>query len=171
VGAVWYILLAPAGVKAACDSTMPGTYTQILLHIVFSTKRREPFITNDVADRLYPYIGGIARAERGVLYDIGGIEDHVHMYLRWRPDTSVSDLMRTVKARSSKWVHETFPQLARFAWQEGYAAFSVSKSQEPAVKRFIASQAEHHKKEDFKSELLRMLCAHGVEFDERYVFD
>jgi putative transposase len=101
----------------------------------------------------------------------GGIADHVHMYLRWRPDGSVSDLMRTVKARSSKWVHETFPQLGRFAWQEGYAAFTVSRSQEPAVKKYIANQAEHHKKEDFKSELLRMLLAHGIEFDEQYVFD
>ena len=79
--------------------------------------------------------------------------------------------MRTVKARSSKWVHDTFPALAAFAWQEGYSVFSVSKSQEPAVKKYIAAQAEHHRKEDFKSELLRLLRAHGVEFDERYVFD
>lgn len=116
-------------------------------------------------------MGGIVRAEKGVLYDIGGIEDHVHLYLRWRPDGSVSDLMRTVKARSSKWVHETFSQLGAFAWQEGYSVFSVSKSQEDAVKRCIATQAEHHKKEDFKSELLRLLRAHGIEFDERYVFE
>lgn len=150
---------------------MPGTYTQLLMHIVFSTKRRQPFIEPPIAERLYPYMGGIIRAEKGVLYDIGGIEDHVHLYLRWRPDGSVSDLMRTVKARSSKWVHETFPELAAFAWQEGYSAFTVSKSQEPAVKKYIANQVEHHKKEDFKSELLRMLTAHGVEFDEQYVFD
>jgi len=150
---------------------MPGTYSQILLHVVFSTKRREPWITPGIAERLYPYMGGIVRAEKGVLYDIGGVEDHVHMYLRWRPDASVSDLMRTVKARSSKWVHETYPNLAAFAWQEGYSVFTVSKSQEEAVKKYIAGQAEHHKKEDFKSELLRILRAHGVEFDEKYVFD
>ncbi|MCC6661411.1 MAG: IS200/IS605 family transposase [Phycisphaerales bacterium] len=150
---------------------MPGTYSQILLHIVFSTKHREPWITAEVAERLYPYIGGIVRAEKGVLYDIGGVEDHVHMYLRWRPDAAVSDLMRTVKARSSKWVHDTFPELGAFAWQEGYSVFSVSKSQEGAVKAYIAGQHEHHKKEDFKSELLRMLRLHEIEFDERYVFD
>ena len=150
---------------------MPGTYSQILLHIVFSTKRREPWITAEVADRLYPYIGGIIRAEKGVLYDIGGVEDHVHLYLRWRPDGSVSDLMRTVKARSNKWGHDTFPNLSAFAWQEGYSVFSVSKSQEEAVRTYIARQAEHHKKEDFKSELLRIFRAHDVEFDERYVFD
>lgn len=150
---------------------MPGTYSQILLHVVFSTKRREPWIKPEIAERLYSYIGGIVRAERGVLHDIGGIEDHIHIFLRWRTDGPISDLMRTVKARSSKWVHETYPNLATFAWQEGYSAFSVSKSQEEAVKRYIAGQEEHHKREDFKSELLRILRAHGVEFDEKYVFD
>jgi len=150
---------------------MPGTYSQILLHVVYSTKHRKAWITRDIAERLYPYIGGIVRTEKGVLYDIGGIEDHVHMYLRWRPDASISDLMRVVKANSSKWVHETFPALGDFAWQEGYSVFSVSKSREQAVKDYIAGQVEHHKKEDFKGELLRLLRAHEIEFDERYVFD
>jgi len=149
---------------------MPGTYSQLLLHIVTSTKGRSPWITTTVATRLYPYIGGIVRAEKGVLYEIG-VEDHVHMYLRWRPDGKVSDLMRTVKASSSKWMHETFPELAAFAWQEGYSAFSVSKSQEDALKRYIKGQADHHKAEDFKTELLLALRAHGIEFDEKYVFD
>lgn len=150
---------------------MPGTYSQLLLHVVFATKERTPWITTEVAERLYPYIGGVVRAERGVLYDIGGVEDHVHMYLRWRPDGSVSDLMRTVKGRSSKWMHETFPDVRAFAWQEGYSVFSVSKSQEAALKNYIATQAEHHKKEDFRSELLRFLRVYGVEFEEKYVFD
>ncbi len=150
---------------------MPGTYSQLLLHVVFSTKGRIPWITGELSERLYPYIGGIFRAEKGVLYDIGGVEDHIHMYLRWRPDANISDLMRTVKARSSKWIHESYPNIAAFAWQEGYSVFSVSESQEGAVKAYIAGQAEHHKKEDFKSELLRILRAHGVEFDEKYVFD
>jgi REP element-mobilizing transposase RayT len=150
---------------------MPGTYSQILLHIVFSTRRREPWLSSTVVERLYPYIGGIIRAERGVLHDIGGIEDHVHLYVRWRPDGSVSDLMRTVKARSSKWVHDTFPELGEFAWQEGYSVFTVSKSQEDAVKAYIAGQREHHSKEDSRSELVRMLRLHNVEFDERFVFE
>jgi putative transposase len=149
---------------------MPGTYSQILLHVVFSTKHREPWITPEIAERLYPYMGGIIRAEKGTLYDIGGIEDHIHMYLRWRPDATVSDLMRVVKARSSKWVHDTF-SLPSFAWQEGYSVFTVSKSQEAAVKKYIAGQREHHKTEDFKVELLRMLKLHEIEFEERYVFD
>jgi len=79
--------------------------------------------------------------------------------------------MRTVKSRSTKWVHEKFPKLGRFAWQEGYAVFSVSKSQEAAVKQYIDTQAKHHEKADFKSELLKLLRAHGIDFDERYVFD
>src|SRR5436189_1101570 len=119
---------------------MPGTYSQLLLHIVYSTRHRQPWITADIADRLYGFIGGIVRAEKGVLYDIGGVEDHVHLYLRWRPDANVSDLMRDVKARSSKWVHDEFPSLREFAWQEGYAVFSVSKSQEAALKKYIAGQ-------------------------------
>jgi len=102
---------------------MPGTYSQLLLHIVTSTKGRSPWISSAVAERLYPYIGGIVRAEKGVLYEIGGVEDHLHMYLRWRPDGRVSDLMRTVKARSSKWIHDTFPERAAFAWQGATAHF------------------------------------------------
>lgn len=150
---------------------MPGTYSQLLLHIVFSTKRRESWITAEVAERLYPYIGGIIRAENGVLYAIGGVEDHVHLLIRWRPDGAVSDLLRAVTARSSKWMHETFPNLSKFAWQEGYSVFSVSKSQESVVREYIAGQAEHHGREDFKSELLRLLRAHGIEFEERFVFE
>lgn len=150
---------------------MPGTYSQILLHFVFSTKHRERWITPEIAERLYPYVGGIIRAEKGTLYDIGGVEDHVHLYLRWRTDVAVSDLMRTVKARSSNWLHETFPRLHGFAWQEGYSVFSVSKSQEEALKKYIARQHDHHTKEDFKAELLKLLRAHEIDFDEKYVFD
>ena len=150
---------------------MPGTYSQLLLHAVFSTRARTPWITHEVAERLYPYIGGIVRAERGVLQGIGGIEDHVHLYLRWRPDAAVSDLMRTVKARSSRWIHDQFPALRGFAWQEGYSVFSVSPSREEAVKPSIAGQAEHHKAEDFRAELTQLLHAHGVEFDARYAFE
>jgi REP element-mobilizing transposase RayT len=150
---------------------LPGTYTQLTAHVVFATKGRRPWISHEIAERLYPYLGGVLRNERCVLYDIGGIEDHVHMYIRVRPDLAMSDLMRVVKSRSSRWVHESFDSLGDFAWQEGFSAFSVSKSQEDALKRYIAGQAEHHRREDFKSELLRLLVAHGIEFEDRYVFD
>jgi putative transposase len=150
---------------------MPGTYSQILLHLVFSTKHRTPWITPDIAERLYPYLGGIARAENAVLYAIGGMPDHLHLYLRWRTDDSISNLLRTLKARSSLWLHETFPALNTFAWQEGYSVFSVSQSQEDAVKNYIARQPDHHRRIDFKSELLDLLRRHHIDFDERYVFD
>jgi REP element-mobilizing transposase RayT len=150
---------------------MPGTYSQILLHIVFSTKNRGPWITAEIAGDLYAYIGGIVRAENGTLYECGRMPDHVHLYLRWRTDGAVSDLMRTLKARSSLWVHEKYPALREFAWQEGYSVFSVSKSQEETVKKYIRGQAAHHKRVDFKTELIALLKRHGIEFDERYVFE
>lgn len=150
---------------------MSGTYSQILLHVVFSTKNRTALIKPEIQTRLYDYIGGLVRAEKGKLYAIGGMPDHLHLLLRWRTDAAVADLMRTVKARSSLWIHQTFQSFCAFAWQEGYAVFSVSKSGEADVKRYIENQAEHHKKRDFKVELLALLRAHGVDFDERYVFD
>ena len=150
---------------------MPGTYSQILLHVVFATKGRAPFIKPGIQTRLCNYIGGIVRAEKGTLYAIGGMADHVHLLLLWRTDRAVADLMRTVKARSSRWVHQTFADAASFAWQEGYAVFSVSKSAESDVKRYIENQPEQHTKRDFRKELLALLRAHGVDFDERYVFD
>ncbi|MCC6907363.1 MAG: IS200/IS605 family transposase [Phycisphaerales bacterium] len=150
---------------------MPGTYSQLLMHIVFSTKNREPWIASEVAERLYPYMGGIIRGEKGSLLEIGGVADHIHLLIRWRPDESVSNLMRTLKSKSSLWIHQTFADLAPFAWQEGYSAFSVSKSQENAVRAYILNQPQHHAREDFKTELIRFLCAHEIEYDKRYVFD
>ena len=94
---------------------MPGTYSQIILHVVFSTKQRRLWITPDIQARLYEYVGGIIRAEKGTLHAIGGMPDHLHILLPWRTDGAVSDLMRTVKARSSRWVHETFPDSSAFA--------------------------------------------------------
>jgi putative transposase len=150
---------------------MPGTYSQLLYHIVFSTKHRTPWINADCANKLYPFIGGTIRKEGGSLLERGGIADHIHLLIRWRPDESISNLLRVVKSRSSAWVHETYPQLSDFAWQEGYGAFSVSKSNEDAVKHYIATQEDHHKKFDFKSELLKLLHAHEIEYDDRYIFD
>ncbi|MCC5786544.1 MAG: IS200/IS605 family transposase [Phycisphaerales bacterium] len=150
---------------------MPGTYSQIMLHIVFSTKGREPQISRTIAERLYPYIGGIVRECGGCAYAIGGVEDHLHMLIRCRPAMAVSDLVRTIKSRSSKWLRDEFPELESFAWQEGYSAFSVSKSKEKAVTRYIRSQEEHHKRTDFRSELIRLLDAHGIEYEPKYLCD
>ena len=147
---------------------MPGTHSQILLHLVFSTKDRVSWITDAYAERIYGYIGGIVRAEGGMLYAIGGSGDHVHMYVRWKTDGAVADLMRTVKSRSTKWVRSDLG-VREFAWQDGYAVFSVSKSQEGAVRAYIAKQREHHARTGFGDELRRLLRAHEVEFDARFV--
>ncbi len=144
---------------------MPGTYSSTLLHLVFSTKHREPRITPALRDRLDPFIGGIVRDERGSLLCIGGMPDHTHMLVKWNTQASVGDLMRNVKARSSGWVHDTFPEHTGFAWQVGYRAFSVSVSQ------VIRNQEEHHRRRSFKEEFLEFLRAHDVEFDEQCVWD
>lgn len=150
---------------------MPGTYSQILLHIVFSTKERRPWITSDLAEKLYPFIGGIVREQKGALLSIGGVEDHVHLYIRWRTDGTIADLMRNIKSRSSAWIHDEFKKLKLFAWQEGYSVFTVSKSREKFVKNYIVQQAKHHQRRTFKAELLQLLRAHEIEFDEKYVFE
>ena len=150
---------------------MPGTYSRLLYHVVFSTKRRTQTITESLRPRLYDYMGGIIRSERGVSYEIGGTADHVHLLFRWRTDESLAALMRNVKSHSSRWVHQTFPTMGAFQWQEGYAAFSVSESQREAVANYIRNQAEHHRSLTFEDELVRLLEAHNIEYDARYLWD
>lgn len=113
---------------------MSGTYTNLLYHIVFSTKNRFPFITSGLKDDLYAYIGGIIRGEDGILLEIGGMPDHVHLLVKFKPISSVSDMLRKIKANSSKWVNETHASARKFGWQDGFAAFTVSESQAPRVR-------------------------------------
>lgn len=148
---------------------MPSTWSQILLHFVFSTKNREPLITPPHAERLYPFIGGIVRGEGATLWEIGGMPDHIHLLVRSGTDHSAGELMREVKARSSAWIHETFPELRGFAWQKGYGVFSVSASQADVVKEYIRNQAAHHRERDLIGELRLLLQKHGVEFEEKYL--
>mgnify|MGYP000266984628 CR=1 FL=1 len=115
---------------------MPSTYSNLLYHIVFSTKDRERLITEEFKEELYRYMAGIAREEGGTLLEIGGIDDHVHLLAKFKPSIAVSDMLRLIKTNSSKWLHEE-KKHARFGWQEGYAAFSVSESQVVAVRRYI----------------------------------
>ena len=146
-----------------------GTYTNLNYHFVFSTKNREPIIDNVWRETLYEYIGGIVRSEGGVLYRIGGMPDHLHLLINWQQTESLSNLMCRLKAHSSKWVHETFPALRHFAWQDGYAVFSVSKSQCDVVARYIDGQTEHHKKCSFLEELALFLKKHDVEYNSEYI--
>lgn len=151
------------------SAPMPGSYSQLLFHIVFATKNREPFIAPSLRERLYPYLGGIVRGERGTLLAIGGVADHIHLLMRWRADKALADLMRDLKSQSSLWVHETFPERRTFAWQEGYAAFSVSASAKERVVEYIVKQEEHHQARTFGEELRTLLDAHGVEYDAKYL--
>ena len=150
---------------------MPGTYSKLLYHVVFSTKHRARLITPDLAPRLHEYMGGIVRKEKGVAYEIGGTGNHVHLLVRWRTDEAIATLLREVKAGSSRWVHETFPTMQSFQWQEGYGAFTVSQSQSQAVERYIGEQETHHHQTTFEAEFIALLKAHEIEYDERYLWD
>ena len=147
-----------------------STYSQLLFHIVFSTKNRKQFITPEIQPRLHDYIGGIVRGERGVLHAIGGTADHVHLLVGWHTDAALSELMRNVKSRSSRWVHETFSDEQDFQWQSGYGAFTVSQSLRGKVEVYIQSQEEHHKEKTFEEEFIGLLKAHNVDFDIQYLW-
>jgi REP element-mobilizing transposase RayT len=140
-------------------------------HFIFSTKQRAPLITHDLQPRLYEYLGGILRAQNSSLLAAGGMPDHVHILVRLNKEMSVAEALRLLKANSSKWVHETFPEHRAFAWQAGYAAFAVSYSGLRPVKQFIANQEEHHRTVRFEDELRAFLRRHHIEFDERYLWD
>lgn len=145
---------------------MAHTCSNLLVHVVFSTKDRKPLITPGVKQDLFPYMGGIVRRLKGKALLINGMPDHVHMLLELPPALSVAEMMRVVKANSSRWIHETRADRSRFGWQTGYAAFSVSRSNAAAVSRYIGEQEKHHRKRSFQEELLLFLKKHGIEYDE-----
>ncbi len=149
---------------------MPHSYNALYTHVVFSTKNRTPQITPVLEERLYPYLGGTLRELKGRLLDINGTEDHVHILISAPPTVSMSDIVGKVKGCSSKWVHETFPEHAKFEWQRGYAAFSVSQSQVPVVARYIERQKVHHAKTSFQDEFVRLLERHGIRVDQRFLW-
>jgi putative transposase len=149
----------------------PQSFGSLYFHLIFSTKHRAPMLVGDVPERLYAYIGGILRDEKGVLVAAGGMPDHVHLLVSLGRESSMSDALRQIKGSSSSWIHETFPDLSGFAWQVGYAAFSVSYSQIDSVKQYLATQAEHHRTVSFQDEFRTFLRKHDLAFDERYVWD
>ncbi len=150
---------------------MPQSFTSLHHHLVFSTKNRESLITDEVQPRLYEYIGGILRAHGCALLAAGGMPDHVHLLVSLDKQLSIAETLRIVKANSSFWVHENFPVLLAFAWQAGYGAFAVSYSNLDRVKGYIGRQAEHHRRVSFQEEFLAFLKRHGIEYDERYLWD
>src|SRR5438874_2626310 len=149
---------------------MPQSFAAMYVHLVFSTKNRAPTLQPAWATRLYDYVGGIVSHRHGVLLAAGGMTDHVHLLASLGREWSLADLLRDVKAGSSKWVHDTFPEDHAFAWQNGYGAFSVSASNLGAVKRYICDQARHHQSMSFQDEFRALLRRHGLTWDERYVW-
>jgi REP-associated tyrosine transposase len=148
---------------------MASTFTNLLYHIVFSTKDRIPMIQADVRERLYEYMGGIIRGEGGVLLEIGGVPDHVHLLAKLKADTAIADLLRVLKSNSSGWVNDEHLIQGRFAWQTGYAAFSVSESQVGKIRQYLRNQESHHAKVSFKDELIALLKKNRIEYDERFL--
>ena len=151
---------------------MPQSLSQIYIHLVFSTKNHKPFVDETIQPELYAYIAKI-------LYDecsspaqiIGGVEDHVHILLNLSRTCTVAHLVEMIKKRSSKWIKTKGEKYRSFQWQIGYGVFSVSRSGLEAVTKYISNQKEHHTKRSFKDEFRRFLIRHGIEYDEKYVWD
>jgi len=148
---------------------MPSSYCNLLYHIVFSTKAREPWLNAVVRPRVHEYLGGAIRSEGGIALIVNGTADHVHILAKMRQDKAVSKMIGEIKANSSGWISRTFDGLSQFAWQEGYGAFSVSESKVEKVQAYVANQEEHHRTVSFADELKLLLKAHRIAFDERYL--
>jgi putative transposase len=142
------------------------SFTSCLIHCVWSTKNREPWLTGDLRERLWPYLGGIARQNQIKTLAIGGVADHVHILLALPATLSIAKATQLLKGNSSKWIRETFPKMRSFAWQEGYGAFSVGISGVDATVNYIRNQTEHHQRRFFRAEFIAMLQKHGFTYQE-----
>jgi len=149
---------------------MANTYTQVHIQAIFSVQNRSSVIGKPWKDELYQYITGIVQNHNHKLLAINGMPDHLHVFFGFRPTQSLSDLMQDIKGSSSKWINEKKFTQAKFYWQQGYGAFSYSKSQVPQVMQYIEKQEEHHRKKTFLQEYKELLLTFQVEHDERYIF-
>lgn len=149
---------------------MAHTYTSILVHMVFSTRERKKLIMDNLRDRLWSYMGGITKQNDMTALAIGGVEDHVHLLLGMPASLSVSKAAQLIKGGSSKWIHDTFPDLKEFSWQDGYGAFTVSISGVEETTSYIKTQAEHHRKVTFEEEFQAFLRKHAITYDPKFVF-
>ena len=150
---------------------MGHTFSNLLTHLVFSTKGRTNLLYKDIRDPLYSYICGIAKVENSQIIKIGGIEDHVHILAKIKPSLAPSDFTRKIKANSSKWIHGNYQNLKDFSWQAGFSCFSVSESGKNDVIRYIDKQEEHHRRMPFRDELKLFLEKHGIKFDQEHYLD
>jgi len=149
---------------------MANTYTQIYIHIVFAVEGRQSLIQPKHNDELQKYITGIVSAQKHKLNAINNMPDHLHLLIGLRPDASLSELVRDIKANSSRFINEKRWMMGRFAWQEGFGAFSYARSQLGTVIRYIDSQQQHHARKSFREEYTALLEKFGVEHDRRYIF-
>ena len=150
---------------------MPQSLSSVLVHLVFSTKDRQPWINKDIEEKLYAYLAGIFRGCGSPAIKIGGYDDHVHAVFTLSRTRTIADVAEEVKRCSSKWMKTQGPDLSRFHWQSGYAAFSIGRSHLPTLTNYIARQREHHGKQGFKEEVRILLAKYEVSYDEKYIWD
>ena len=141
------------------------------LHVVFSTKHRYPFLDDSVKSRVHEYLGGTLRGIGCFPITVGGMPDHVHLLLGLSREITIAQVVKSVKGASSRWIHDSMPNLSAFAWQSGYGAFAVSHDRIPVVRGYIEHQEEHHRQKSFQDEYREFLSVHGIEWDERFVWD
>ena len=150
---------------------MPQSLSSILIHLIFSTKNREPFITEAIEKELHPYMAKIFRELKSPSLTIGGTDDHVHILFSLGRTIEVAELVQEVKTESSKWTKTQGQEFQNFHWQRGYGAFSIGQSQVGTLKRYIACQRIHHQRVTFQDEYRKFLKSYGIDYDERYVWD
>ena len=149
---------------------MAQTLVSLLVHVIFSTKNREPFITTEIEPELFAYVGGILKNHESRLVNAGGTSDHVHLLISQSKNIALSSLMKDVKKDSSSWIKTKGNRLRNFHWQDGYGAFSIGKSEIPNLSQYIAGQKEHHRKRTFQEELMAFLDEYGIAYDRRYLW-
>ena len=150
---------------------MPQSLSNVLIHIVFSTKNRDRLIAPEIEQELYSYLATICKSHDCPALKIGGAEDHVHLLSRLSRTITISKLIEQVKKGSSKWIKTKGTKFAKFFWQNGYGAFSIGASQIPALRQYIENQKTHHQRQSFMDEYRALLKKYQIEYDERYVWD
>ena len=150
---------------------MPQSLSSILIHLIFSTKNREPFISAAIEKELHPYLATIFRSLKSPSLTIDGTTDHVHILFSLSRVIKIADLVEEVKTDSSKWIKTKGLEFKNFHWRRGYGAFSIGQSQVPILKRYIARQKTHHQRVTFQDEYRKFLKTYGIDYDERYVWD
>ena len=150
---------------------MPQSLSNILVHLIFSTKDRQPWLGKDVREKAHAFLAGAVRQCECEAYRVGGVADHVHLAVRLSRTLSVADLVKETKTASSKWLKTQNAKLTGFSWQQGYGVFSVGMSQKDTLLQYIDNQEEHHRTHTFQDEYRAFLKKYKIDYDERYVWD